>query len=98
MTDFEIGEGGVDCVDEASREWEDDGDNGENLNLELYTQRVHQYADLDELTAYAAHDLIKAIYIGAPDKSSGKRRQSISICYDFVGFIPLDELMKQETA
>ena len=22
----------------------------------------------------------------------------ISICYDFVGFIPLDELMKQETA
>ena len=70
----------------------------QNQNLELFIQKVHQYADLDELTAYAAHDLIKAIYIGAPDKSSGKRRQSINICYDFVGFIPLDELMKQETA
>ena len=70
----------------------------QNQNLELFIQKVRQYADLDELTAYAAHDLIKAIYIGAPDKSSGKRRQSISICYDFVGFIPLDELMKQETA
>jgi len=70
----------------------------QNQNLELFIQKVHQYADLDKLTAYAAHDLIKAIYIGAPDKSSGKRRQSISICYDFVGFIPLDELMKQETA
>jgi len=70
----------------------------QNQNLELFIQKVHQYADLDELTAYAAHDLIKAIYIGAPDKSSGKRRQSISICYDFVGFIPLDELMIQETA
>ena len=70
----------------------------QNQNLELFIQKVHQYADLDELTAYAAHDLIKAIYISAPDKSSGKRRQSISICYDFVGFIPLDELMKQETA
>ena len=70
----------------------------QNQNLELFIQKVHQYADLDELTAYATHDLIKAIYIGAPDKSSGKRRQSISICYDFVGFIPLDELMKQETA
>lgn len=70
----------------------------QNQNLELFIQKVHQYTDLDELTAYAAHDLIKAIYIGAPDKSSGKRRQSISICYDFVGFIPLDELMKQETA
>ena len=70
----------------------------QNQNLELFIQKVHQNADLDELTAYAAHDLIKAIYIGAPNKSSGKRRQSISICYDFVGFIPLDELMKQETA
>ncbi len=70
----------------------------QNQNLELFIRKVHQYADLDGLTAYAAHDLIKAIYIEAPDKSSGKRRQSISICYDFVGFIPLDELMKQETA
>ena len=70
----------------------------QNQNLELFIQKVHQYADLDELTAYAAHDLIKAIYVGAPDKSSGKRRQSISICYDFVGFIPVNEQMKQETA
>ena len=70
----------------------------QNQNLELLIQKVHQYADMDKLTAYAAHDPIKAICIGAPDKSSGKRRQSISICYDFVGFIPLDELIKQETA
>ena len=70
----------------------------QNQNLELFIQKAHQYADLDELTTYAAHDLIKAIYIEAPDKSSGKRRQSICICYDFVDFIPLDELMKQETA
>ena len=63
--------------------------------MELFIQKVHQYADLDKLTAYAAHDLIKAIYIGAPDKSSGKRRQAIQICYDLVGFIPLDDLMKQ---
>ena len=69
-----------------------------NQNLELFIQKVHQEADMDELPAYAAHDLIKAIYIGAPDKSSGKRRQSISICYGFVGFDPLNELMKQETA
>lgn len=61
-------------------------------------ERVQKYADLDELTPYAAHELIKAIYVGAPDKSSGKRRQSIYIQYDLIGFIPLDELMKQETA
>ena len=50
------------------------------------------------LTPYAAHELIKAIYVGAPDKSSGKRRQSIHICYDLIGFIPLSELMEQEMA
>ena len=41
---------------------------------------------------------MKAIYIEAPDKSSGKRRQNIRIVYDLVGFIPLNELMKEETA
>ena len=50
------------------------------------------------MTPYAAHKLIKAIYIGASDKSSGKRRQSIHICYDLIGFIPLSELKKQEMA
>ena len=34
----------------------------------------------------------------APDKSSGKRRQSTHIKYDGIGFIPLDELMKGKTA
>ena len=53
---------------------------------------------MTELTPYAAHELIKAIYVGAPDKSSGKRRQSIHICYDLIGFIPLRELMEQEMA
>ena len=70
----------------------------QNQNLELFIERVQKYAELDELTPYAAHELIKAIYVGAPDKSSGKRRQSVYIQYDLIGFIPLDELMKQETA
>lgn len=67
-------------------------------NLEQFIQRVHKYEDLQELTPYALRELVKAIYIGAPDKSSGKRRQNIRISYDLVGFIPVDELMKQETA
>ena len=63
-----------------------------------YIQKVRKYAELTELTPYAAHELIKAIYVGAPDKSTGKRRQSIHICYDLIGFIPLSELMTQEMA
>ena len=67
-------------------------------NLEQFIQRVHKYKDLDELTPYALRELVKGVYIEAPDKSSGKRRQNIRISYDLVGFIPLSELMKEETA
>ena len=62
-------------------------------NLEQFIQRVHKYEDLQELTPYALRELVKAIYIEAPDKSSGKRRQNIRISYDLVGFIPVDELI-----
>ena len=48
------------------------------------------------LKPYALRELVKAIYIGAPEKMDGKRRLSIHICYDLVGFTPVDELMKQE--
>lgn len=67
-------------------------------NLEQFIQRVHKYKDLDELTPYALRELVKGVYIEAPDKSSGKRRQNIRISYDLVGFIPVEELLKQETA
>ena len=70
----------------------------QNQNLELFIQKIRKYVELTELTPYAAHELIKAIYVGAPDKSSGKRRQSIHICYDLIGFILLSELMEQEMA
>ena len=67
-------------------------------NLEQFIQRIHKYEDLQEMTPYALRELVKGIYIEAPDKSSGKRRQGIRISYDLVGFIPVEELMKQETA
>ena len=68
-------------------------------NLEQFIQRVRKYEDLDELTPYALRELVKAIYIEDPaDKSSGKRHQGIRVSYDLVGFIPVEELLKQETA
>jgi len=66
--------------------------------LEQFIQSARKYAELQELTPYALRELVKAVYVEAPDKSSGKRRQGIHICYDLVGFIPLDTLMKRETA
>ena len=53
---------------------------------------------LQESISCALRALVKPIYIDAPDKSSGKRQQSIRISYDLVDFIPVNELTKEETA
>ena len=53
---------------------------------------------IDELDGYALWELVSAIYVDAPDKSSGNLVQHIHIKYDGLGFIPLNKLMKEETA
>lgn len=65
-------------------------------DLEQFIQRARRYTDLTELTPYALRELVKAVYVEAPDKSSGKRKQRVHIEYDLVGYIPVDELIKAE--
>ena len=68
-------------------------------NIEQFVQRVKKRnSTLTELPPYALRELVKAVYVDAPDKSSGKRRQKIHIEYDLVGYIPVDELLKAEQA
>ena len=67
-------------------------------NIEKFIQTAQKYVSIETLDPYALRELVQAIYVEAPDKSSGKRRQNIHIKYDGLGFIPLDELMKEETA
>ena len=70
----------------------------QNENIEKFIQKAHKYVGIEELDGYALRELVSAIYVDAPDKSSGKRVQHIHISYDGLGFIPLNELMKKETA
>jgi hypothetical protein len=67
-------------------------------NLDTFIDRVKTYSSLEKLTPYALRELVKAVYVEAPDKSSGKRKQEIHIDYDLVGFIPVEELMKAKEA
>ncbi len=53
---------------------------------------------IEKLTPYTLRELILGIYAENPDKSSGKRRQSIHIKCDGICFMPLDELMNRKTA
>ena len=70
----------------------------QNESLNRFIQKAKKYTGITALDAYTLHELVSAIYVDAPDKSSGKRQQHIHIKYDGLGFIPLDELRKEETA
>ena len=70
----------------------------QNENIEKCIQKAHKYVGIEKLDGYALRELVSAVYVDAPDKSSGKRVQHIHIKYDGLGFIPLNERMKKETA
>lgn len=36
--------------------------------------------------------MVKAVYVHAPDKSSGKREQQVDMSYDLVGILPVSLL------
>ena len=70
----------------------------QNENIEKFIQKAHKYVGIEELDPYALRELVKAIYVDAPVKVNDKRTQRIHIQYDGIGFIPLEELLKEETA
>lgn len=58
-------------------------------NLERFIEKVHKYFDLQELTPTILNDMVKRVYVHAPQKIDGKRTQDIDIYYDLVGFLPM---------
>ncbi|NBI79738.1 DUF4368 domain-containing protein [Anaerotruncus colihominis] len=70
-------------------------------NIDRFISKIRKYLDLDELTPAILNDMVKAVYVHAPDKSSGHREQQIDISYDLVGILPaslLYDLSNGETA
>lgn len=70
-------------------------------NIDRFIGKVRKYLDLDELTPAILNDMVKAVYVHAPDKSSGIREQKVDISYDLVGILPaslLYDLQNGETA
>lgn len=70
-------------------------------NIDRFIGKVRKYLDLDELTPAILNDMVKAVYVHAPDKSSGHREQQIDISYALVGILPmslLNGLSNEETA
>ena len=69
--------------------------------IDRFIGKVRKYLDLDELTPAILNDMVKAVYVHAPDKSKGYREQQIDISYDLVGILPaslLNDLQNEKTA
>ena len=63
------------------------------LSIERFVRKVRKHLNKPlELTPELLNDLVKAIYVHAPDKSSGQRVQEIDIAYDNIGIVPMELL------
>ena len=63
-----------------------------NNDTDRFIRKVKKYLNTVELTPELLNDLVKAIYVHAPDKSSGQRVQEIKIAYDLIGIVPMELL------
>jgi len=57
-------------------------------DVERFIRKCKQYTDLAELTPTILNDLVSKVFVDAPDKSDGKRKQNIHISYDLLGILP----------
>ncbi len=57
-------------------------------DVEWFVGKCKKYVGLTELTPTILHELVHKVYVEAPDKSSGKRKQEMHISYDLMGFLP----------
>lgn len=70
-------------------------------NLDRFIGTVQKYLNLQKLTPTVLNDMVKAVYVHTPDKSSGYRVQDIDVSCDFIEILPhslLNRLQNGETA
>ena len=67
-------------------------------NVERFISKLHKYFDLQELTPSVLNDMVKRVYVHAPQVIDGKRTQEIDIVYDLVGILPQSLFKHEETA
>ena len=67
-------------------------------NIDRFIGKVQKYLILQELTPTILNEMVKVVYVHAPDKSSGHWVQDIDISYDLIRILPyplLNSLQKR---
>ena len=57
-------------------------------DVDRFVEKCKKYVGLEELTPTILNDLVHKVFVEAPDKSSGKRKQNIHVSYDLLGILP----------
>lgn len=62
----------------------------ESVDTFIWLAKKHLY--LEKLTPEVLNDMLKAVYVHTPDKSSGHRVQDVDISYNHIGILPANLL------
>lgn len=63
-------------------------------NIELFIRKAKMYNGVEKLTPKVLNDMVKAVYVHAPEKVNGVRTQEIEISYNHIGILP-NELLNR---
>ena len=69
--------------------------------MDKFIRQAKKYLHLEKLTPTILNDMGNAVYVHAPDKSSGHRVQDVEISYNYIGILPatlLYDLQNGKTA
>lgn len=86
----------IEMLNEEISEQEEQAD-----NVDKFICQAKKYLKLEKLTPAILNDMVKAVYVHAPDNSSGQRVQEVEISYNYIGILPaslLYGLHNKETA
>lgn len=61
-------------------------------NVYRFIRQAKKYLYLEKLTPKILNDMVNAVYVHAPDKSSGHRVQDVTISYNYIGILPANLL------
>lgn len=83
-------------IDRMTKEINEQEDQAENVDR--FIRQVKKYLYIDKLTPTILNDMVNAVYVHAPDKSSGHRVQEIEISYNYIGILPASLLQSVQNA
>ncbi|MFR9308717.1 DUF4368 domain-containing protein [Hydrogeniiclostridium mannosilyticum] len=63
----------------------------DRTDFDSFAAVIRKYVGIRELTPTIVNEFVKKIFVHAPDKSSGRRRQKIEIVWNFIGELEQDE-------